>query len=147
MSNTDFLRKAEAELLPPGFEHGHIFSFESNGEIYTVEVDGWNKQTREAVEICQSEAGDSSSPKPGQRRKLASDVLKLTFLKQLELITRGRVVLTSEEMYTWFHRTRSWLSAAAKYYGIDVELKHLDKKTTRKRVRNVMRDARKVFKP
>jgi len=143
MSNTDFLRKAEAELLPPGFEHGHIFSFETNGAVYSVEVDGWNMEVREAVEICQSEAGERGSPKPGQKRKLASDVLKLVFLKNLDMISRGRVILTSEEMYTWFHRTRSWLSAACKFYGIDVELKHHGKKTVRKRLRNVMRGARR----
>lgn len=143
MSNTDFLRKAEAELLPPGFEHGHIFNFENGGTTYSVEIDGWLEKTREAVEVCQSEALERGAPKPGQKRKLASDVLKLTFLKQLGLIERGRIILTSEEMYTWYHRTRSWLSAATKYYGITVELRHHENKRVRKRVRNVMLEARR----
>ncbi len=143
MSNTDYLIKAEAELLPPGFEHGHIFDFEHDGTAHRVEVDGWHAEVREAIEICQSEAGERGAPKPGQKRKLANDVLKLAFLKQIGLISRGRIFLTSEEMYTWFHRTRSWLSAAAKYYGINVELRHHERKQVRKRLRNVMREARR----
>lgn len=143
MSNTDFLRQAEAELLPPGFVHGHIFHFEDNGQAYTVETDGWHEASKEAIEICQSESGEFGTPKPGQKRKLASDVLKLVFLKDLGLVTRGRIFLTSEEMYTWFHRTNSWLAAVCKRHEIDVELRRHDRKRARKRVRNVMLAARR----
>lgn len=143
MSNTDFLRQAEAELLPPGFVHGHIFTFEDGGQNYSVEIDGWHEAAQEAIEICQSEAGEFGSPKPGQKRKLASDVLKLVFLKELKLIKRGRIFLTSEEMYTWFHRTNSWLAAVCKHHDITIELRHHDRKRARKRVRNVMLAARR----
>jgi hypothetical protein len=143
MSNTDFLRNAEAELLPPGFQHGHIFKFEDGGQAYTVEVDGWHEAAQEAIEICQSDTGEFDSPKPGQKRKLANDVLKLVFLKELGLVKRGRIFLTSEEMYTWFHRTNSWLSAVCKHHDITVELRRHDRKRVRKRVRNVMLAARR----
>lgn len=143
MTNTDFLRQAEAELLPPGFVHGRIFNFVDAGLAYMVEVDGWHEASQEAIEICQSDAGERGAPKPGQKRKLASDVLKLVFLKELGLIKRGRIFLTSEEMYTWFHRTNSWLSAVCRHHEIAVELKRLDRKRARKRVRNVMLEARR----
>ncbi|MDQ7814799.1 MAG: hypothetical protein RDU25_03285 [Patescibacteria group bacterium] len=142
MSNTDYLKKTEADLLPPGFVHGHILRFESDGVFITTEIDGWNPGTREAIEICQSEAGNHM-PKPGQKRKLSSDVLKLIFLKDKNLIDRGKVYVTSLELYSWFHQTTSWLAAACKHYSIPVELKSYDSKTVRRRVKNVMRQARR----
>ena len=73
------------------------------------------------------------SPKPGQKRKLASDVLKLIFLKELGLISRGRVFITSPEMYTWCQQAGSWLNAARRQYGIDVILKTHSNKVLRKK--------------
>jgi len=142
MSNTDVLRLSEADLLPEGFIQGHVF--ELNVGVYNgiAEVDGWNPETLEAIEICQSEAL-GEAPKPGQKRKLASDVLKLVFLVEQGIVLRGRVFVTSPEMYTWFHQSGSWLSAACRHYSIGVELKRHDNKKLRKRIRNVMSQARR----
>ncbi len=141
MSNTDFLRRSEAFILPPGFTQGRIFTFRVGDYSGQAEVDGWNPDTREAVEICQSES--DGTPKPGQKRKLASDVLKLVFLTEQGLITKGRVIVTSEELYTWLHQSGSWLSAACRHYKIPVELKRQDKKRVRKRIRNLINSARR----
>lgn len=141
MSNTDTLRKSENELLPQGFELDHVFDIQIENYRGTAEVDGYNPETREAIEMYLS-ATTGSAPKPGQKRKLASDVLKLIFLSDLGLISRGRVFVTSKELYTWSQQTGSWLNAARKKYGIDVELKRLQKKT-RKKVRNVLTRARR----
>lgn len=142
MSNTDFLRQSEADLLPPGFVQGHVFELHVDGYDGVAEVDGWHPESKEAIEVCQSETV-GGTPKPGQKRKLASDALKLIFLKQQGLISNGRIVVTSQEMYTWFHQTGSWLSAACRQYGIKIEIKRHESKTTRKRVRNVMRTAQR----
>ncbi len=142
MSNTEYLKKTEADLLPPGFLHGHVIIFESDGVSIRTEVDGWHPETREAIEICLSESGNSM-PKPGQKRKLSSDVLKLVYLKDRNLIDRGKVYVTSAELYTWFHQTTSWLAAACKHYAIPVELKSYGSKTVRRRVKNVIREARR----
>lgn len=128
-------------MLPPGFVHGHVLRFESDGVSITTEIDGWHPVTREAIEICQSESG-KGVPKPGQKRKLSSDVLKLIYLKDKHLIENGKVYVTSVELYTWFHQTTSWLAAACRHYSIHVELKSYDSKTVRRRVKNVMREAR-----
>lgn len=141
MSNTDVLRTTEADLLPNNFVQGHLFSLEVRGYCGIAEVDGWNEHTREAIEICQSETDDT--PKPGQKRKMASDVLKLVFLMQLGLINSGKVYVTSPEMYTWVHQSGSWLSAACRAYGIHVELKRQHRKNVRKRIRNAMSRARR----
>ena len=141
MSNTDILRKTEKILLPAGFIVDHIFDLQIDDYHGTAEVDGFDPKTREAIEICQSDTL-KSAPKPGQKRKLASDVLKLIFLKELGLITRGRVYVTSEAMYTWAQQSGSWLNAARKKYGITVELKSLPKHT-RKQVRNALTRARR----
>lgn len=145
MSNTDVLRQSEAGLLPPGFLPNHVFSFTIEGYEGLAEVDGWHPSSREAIEICQSESL-GSSPKPGQKRKLASDVLKLIFLKELGLVSRGRVFITSPEMYTWCQQSGSWLNAARKRYGIDVVLKSHGKKAMRKKVRNALLRARKEMR-
>lgn len=145
MSNTDFLRSSEADLLPEGFIQGHVFQLEVDGYHGIAEVDGWHPGLREAVEICQSDT-DGTTPKPGQKRKLASDVLKLVFLMNRELIVRGRVILTSTEMYTWFHQSGSWLGAACRAYGIGVELRKQERKNVRKRIRNVMRAAKREMR-
>jgi hypothetical protein len=142
MSNTDILRHSEAALLPEGFIVGHTFSIRVQGYDGLAEVDGYNPETCEAIEICQSEAA-GESPKPGQKRKLASDVLKLIFLKQLGYISRGRVFVTSPEMYTWCNQKGSWLNAARKYYGVSVELRAHDSKTMRKKIRHVLATARR----
>ena len=141
MSNTDFLRKTEADFLPHGFIQGQIFHFTVNGYQGSAEVDGWNEETGEAIEICQSES--DGSPKPGQKRKMASDALKLIFLIDQGLILSGKIFVTSQEMYTWFHQSGSWLSAACRHHHIGVELKHHSKKMVRKRIRNVMRQAQR----
>jgi len=142
MSNTDFLRRSEAALLPPEFVQGKIFNFKIGDYDGLAEVDGWHDALKEAIEICQSETRNQV-PKPGQKRKMASDVLKLVFLKDEGLIKSSRVYVTSPEMYTWLHRSGSWLSAACRHFGIKVELKQLDKKQMRKKARNVMARARK----
>lgn len=142
MSNTDFLRQTEADLLPPGYIQGHVFHFTIRDYEASAEVDGWDEEKRDAIEICQSES--SGAPKPGQKRKMASDALKLIFLIDKKLISSGKIYVTSEEMYTWFHRSGSWLSAACRHYGIHVELKHHDSKVMRRRIRNVMRNARRA---
>jgi hypothetical protein len=141
MSNTDILRRSEAELLPPGFLLDHVFNFGIDGYEAVAEVDGFHPVSREAIEICQSQT--DGAPKPGQKRKLASDVLKLIFLKDLGLIKRGRVFITSPEMYTWCQQTGSWLSAARKHYHIDVILVQHPSKTIRKQVRNALQKARR----
>lgn len=141
MSNTDYLRRSEAFMLPPGFTQGRIFNFHVGDYEGQAEVDGWNPETREAIEICQSES--DGTPKPGQKRKMASDVLKLVFLMELGLISKGRVIVTSEELYTWLHRSGSWLSAACRHHKIPVEIKRQDRKQVRKRIRNVMKAARR----
>jgi hypothetical protein len=143
MSNTDVLRSSEADLLPSGFVQGHVFEVEVSDYRGSAEVDGWNPDSLEAIEICQSEI-DGGAPKPGQKRKLASDVLKLVFLIDQGLILRGRVFVTSQELYTWFHQSKgSWLAAACRRYGIGVELRRHGNKMLRKRIRNVMRHARR----
>ncbi len=145
MANTDFLRQSEADLLPPGFVHSHVFELSVGEYRGCAEVDGWHPVSREAIEICQSET--EGTPKAGQRRKLASDALKLIFLKSQGLIRCGRIYTTSPEMYTWFHQAGSWLSSACRYYEIHVELKRHDKKHMRKRIRNVIHRARSESLP
>lgn len=140
MSNTDVLRKTEIKLLPEGFVNDHIFDIQIGDYHGTAEVDGFDPISREAIEIFQS--ANIGSPKPGQKRKLASDVLKLIFLQEIGLITRGRVFVTSAELYTWCQQTGSWLNAARKKHRIDVELKSLPK-AHRKKVRNALMRARK----
>lgn len=142
MSHTEVLRRTEADLLPPGYQHGFHFRYLIDEKEGFVEIDGWNAVTREAIEICQSEGG-FDAPKPGQKRKLASDVLKLVFLLTQGLIARGRVIVTSQELYTWFHKSDSWLSAACRYYGIPVELRQHEKKTIRRRIKNILRQERR----
>ncbi len=141
MSNTDFLRQSEVDLLPPGFEQGHVFHVRVANYEATAEVDGWHPVSREAIEICQSETAQGA-PKPGQKRKLASDALKLIFLMQQGLIAKARLYITSPELYTWFQRSGSWVSAACRVYNLHVELRHQTRKATRKRIKNVMRQAR-----
>lgn len=142
MSNTDFLRRSEAVLLPPEFVQGKIFTFKVGDYEAHAEVDGWNDALFEAIEICQSEVL-AETPKPGQKRKMASDVLKLVFLKNLGLVKSARVYVTSPEMYTWLHQSGSWLAAACRNFGIKIELKQLNKKILRKKARNVMSRARR----
>lgn len=142
MSNTDFLRRSEAVLLPPEFIQGKIFKFKIGDYEGLAEVDGWSDALGEAIEICQSETLNQT-PKPGQKRKMASDVLKLVFLKNLGFIKSARVYITSPEMYTWLHRSGSWLSAACRHFGIKIEQKQIDKKQMRRRTRNVMSRARR----
>lgn len=144
MSNTDILRKTERELLPPGYLLDHIFEFELEGSRGIAEVDGFHPATRDAIEICLSDTTDHS-PKPGQKRKLASDILKLIFLKDLGLISRGRVYVTSQALYTWSQQTGSWLNSARKKYGVDIEL-HTPSKHIRKQIKNVLREARGEMK-
>ncbi len=141
MSNTDFLRQSEVDLLPPGFEHGHVFHIQVDDYEATAEVDGWHPVSREAIEICQSET-TQGTPKPGQKRKLASDALKLIFLTQQGLIASARVYITSPELYTWFQLSGSWVSAVCRAHRIHVELKRHRRKTTRRRIKNVMHQAR-----
>lgn len=142
MSNTDVLRKTEGLLLPPGYVQGHVFDLRVGDYHGTAEVDGFHPISREAVEICQS-ASVSRSPKPGQKRKLASDVLKLIFLKEQGLISRGRVFVTSRELYNWCQQSGSWLNAARKHYGVVVELKAHDNKLLRRKIRNALMMARR----
>lgn len=145
MSNTTVLRASERELLPPGYIQGHIFDL-AVGEYHgKAEVDGYNPDTFEAIEICQSESLNGA-PKPGQRRKLAADVLKLMFLKELGLITRGRVFVTSQAMYDWCQQTGSWLNAARKQHDITVELHTHGRKQIRKQIRNALGRARREMK-
>jgi hypothetical protein len=132
-------------LLPPGFIQDHIFEIRVDGYHGRAEVDGFHPISQEAIEICQSEAIDGS-PKPGQKRKLAADVLKLIFLRDLGLISRGRVFVTSQAMYDWCQQTGSWLSAARKQYGIVVELRGHGSKLLRKKIRNAMVKARNEMK-
>ncbi len=142
MSNTDFLRASEADLLPEGFVQGHVFDLRPYGHGGTVEIDGWHPERGEAIEICQSEAmGDS--PKPGQKRKLASDILKLVFLCELGVVRRAKIYVTCEELYTWFHAGQAWIAAVARLHGIAVELRKHSSKAVRKRVRNTMLGARR----
>lgn len=142
MSNTDVLRESERSLLPPGFIQGHVFTLHVGDYDGQAEVDGFHPVSKEAIEICQSQsAGDA--PKPGQRRKLASDVLKLIFLTQLGLISRGRVFVTSQSLYDWCQTGGSWLNAARKHYGISVELHAHHNKLLRKKIRNVLMKARR----
>lgn len=145
MSNTDVLRDSESGLLPPGFISNHLFRFTVDGYEGLAEVDGYHPASREAIEICQSQSM-GESPKPGQKRKLASDVLKLIFLKELGLISRGRVFISSPEMYTWCQQSGSWLNAARKRYDIDVILKTHSKKILRKKVRNALVKARREMR-
>lgn len=145
MSNTDILRSSEADLLPPGFIQHYVFAIEVDGYKGEAEVDGYHPSSREAIEICQSESM-GESPKPGQKRKLASDVLKLVLLKQLGMISRGRVFVTSPVMYTWCQQSGSWLNAARRHYGIDIILKAHSKKSIRKQVRNALVKARREMR-
>jgi hypothetical protein len=141
MSNIDAFKKTECDLLPEGFEVNHIFDIQINDYKGSAEVDGFDPISREAIEIFQS-GTLGKSPKRNQKRKLAADVLKLIFLKELGLITRGRVFVTSQELYTWCQQTGSWLNAARKKHEIDVELKSLPKKQ-RKMVRNALSKIRR----
>lgn len=145
MSNTDVLRDSEADLLPPGFVQGQVFHLTVNGYVGSAEVDGWNPDTQEAIEICQSMTL-GGVPKPGQKRKMASDVLKLVFLKQQGIIKSGKIFVTSEEMSRWLHQSGSWLSAACRSYDIKVELHQHTKKSLRKQIRNVMMQARREMR-
>jgi hypothetical protein len=143
MSNTDLLRTSESVLLPPGYLQDHIFELHVDGYHGRAEVDGYHPVSREAIEICQSES-IGGSPKPGQKRKMAADVLKLIFLRDIGLITRGRVYVTSQAMYDWSQQTGSWLNAARKKYGIVVELRGHSSKLLRKKIRNAMKRARRA---
>ncbi len=145
MSNTDVLRETEADLLPDGFELDHVFDIQLPDYSAFAEVDGWNPETGEAIEICQSES-ILGTPKPGQKRKMASDVLKLVFLIEQGLIVSGRVIVTSVEMYTWLHQSGSWLSAACRTFQIHVELKKHARKSLRKKIRNAISQARREMK-
>ena len=145
MSNTDILRHSESALLPAGFIQDHVFKLHVGDYHGQAEVDGYHPISREAIEICQSESL-FGSPKPGQKRKLASDVLKLIFLKEQGIISRGRVFVTSQAMYDWCQTTGSWLNAARKHYGIVVELKGHGSKLIRKKIRNAMLKARKEMR-
>lgn len=141
MSNTDVLRESESELLPDGYER-HVFHFKVGEYQGEAEVDGYHPGSGDAIEINQSQSS-GSAPKPGQKRKLASDVLKLIFLRELGIIKRGRIFITSREMYTWCHQTGSWLNAATRHYGISIELKEHDRKHMRKKVRRALSEARR----
>jgi hypothetical protein len=66
MSNTDALKKTEANLVPPGFEIDHVFDIQIGDYHGTAEVDGFDPVSREAVEIYQT---DTRSPKSGQHRE------------------------------------------------------------------------------
>ncbi len=142
MSDTEYLRQSEALLLPEGFIQGHIFYINEEQISYRVEVDGWNPASLEAIEINQSQTAHAY-PKPGQKRKLAMDILKLIFLIEKDIVSRGRIFITSEELYTWLHRSNSWLSHVCKHYNIGVELHEHTRKRTRKRIRNIIKKARK----
>ena len=142
MSDTTVLRDSERELLPAGYLHDYVFDLSVGDYRCKAEVDGYNPDTFEAIEICQSESL-IDAPKPGQKRKLASDVLKLIFLQQLGLITRGRVFVTSQAMYDWCQQTGSWLNGARKKYGITVEYHTQNRKRLRKQIRNVLGRARR----
>lgn len=142
MSNTDFLRQSEADLLPPGYEHGHLFQIRVGEYEAVVEVDGWHPVSREVIEICQSDSA-RGVPKPGQKRKLASDALKLIFLQQQGIIASARMYVTSPELYTWLHQSGSWVSAACRANGLHIELKRHAHKTMRKRIRNLISRARR----
>ena len=142
MTDTGALRAAERELLPEGFEWGRIFEFDIGAYHGRAEVDGFNPVTLEAIEICLSETSETS-PKPGQKRKLASDALKLIFLRDLGVIGRGKIFVTSAELSRWFHETGSWLSAACRHYNISLELKTIGNKRKRKTVRNALAQARR----
>lgn len=142
MSNTDLLRTSESVLLPPGFLQDHVFDLKVDGYHGRAEVDGYHPISKEAIEICQSETL-GGSPKPGQKRKLAADVLKLIFLRDLGVISRGRVIVTSRAMYDWCQQTGSWLSAARKHYGIVVELRGHANKLMRRKIRNALKNARR----
>lgn len=144
MSNTDILRKTEKELLPPGYVQDHVFAISVGSYSGSAEVDGYHPATRDAIEICQSDVKEVS-PKPGQKRKMASDVLKLIFLKDLGLISRGRIYITSQALYTWAQQQGSWLSAARKKYGIDIEFR-TPPKHVRKQIKNALREARGEMK-
>jgi hypothetical protein len=145
MSNTDVLRTSEAAFLPPGYLQDHVFELHIDDYRGQAEVDGFHPVSREAIEICQSETL-GGAPKPGQKRKLASDVLKLIFLKEQGFITRGRVFVTSQEMYDWCQKSGSWLNAARKYYGVTVELHGHENKLMRKKIRNILVKARKEMR-
>jgi hypothetical protein len=145
MSDTGILRTAERDLLPAGFEKDVVFEFAVNGYAARAEVDGFNPGTKEAIEICLSETSEIA-PKPGQKRKLASDALKLIFLHDLGLIGRGRIFVSSPELSRWFHETGSWLSAACRHYGIVLELKKLPNKRERKQVRHALSKARREMR-
>lgn len=142
MSNTDFLRTSEADLLPEGFVQGHVFDLRPYGHVGSVEIDGWHPDTCEAIEICQSESL-GASPKPGQKRKLASDILKLVFLCELGIVKRGKIFVTCNELYSWFHTGHAWIAACARLHHISIELRRHSSKTIRKRVRNTHLDARR----
>ena len=142
MSNTDFLRVSEAELLPDGFVQGQVFDLRPYGHGGSVEIDGWHPERCEAIEICQSES-IGEAPKPGQKRKLASDILKLVFLCELGIVKRARIYVTCEELYTWFHAGRAWIAAVAKFHNISVELHRHSSKAVRKRIRNTMLASRR----
>lgn len=142
MSNTDLLRTSESVLLPPGFIQDYLFDLRIDGYTGRAEVDGYHPISKEAIEICQSESL-TDAPKPGQKRKLAADVLKLIFLRDLGLISRGRVFVTSQAMYDWCQQTGSWLNAARKQYGIVVELRGHGSKLLRKKIRNALMRARR----
>jgi hypothetical protein len=145
MSDTGILRTAERDLLPPGFTKDVIFDFTVDGYAAYAEVDGFNADTKEAIEICLSETSESS-PKPGQKRKLASDALKLIFLRDLGFIGRGRIFVSSTELSRWFHEKGSWLSAACRHYGITLELKKIPNKRVRKQVHHALSKARREMR-
>lgn len=145
MSDTAILRTAERELLPEGYERDVVFRFTVDGYEACAEVDGFDPVTKEAIEICLSETAEVS-PKPGQKRKLASDVLKLILLHDLGFIGRGRIFVSSEELSRWFHQNGSWLSAACRKYHISLELKTIKNKHERKRIRRALVNARREMK-
>lgn len=88
-----------------------------------ISVDGYDPAARVACEIF-ARVGEL---KPGQKRKVASDILKLMwFERQLgEPLQRKIICFASEEAAKVLDNT-SWLAAAAVEFGVTFRVAHLD---------------------
>jgi hypothetical protein len=93
--------EAFAMLLP----NGARMEIDGADEDHTIFVEAFAPQGR---------------AKPGQRRKLALDMLKLAYLARLRPDARKILLLSDEQLAVPLRSSRSWLAQAIDEFGIEV---------------------------
>ena len=91
----------------------------------TVKLDGYSEVDRV---LCEAFAR-LRSPKAGQKRKLSTDILKLTLAgRVLEGSWRKVIVVACPEVHAWL-TGRSWQALAAREFNIEVRIVPLSDET------------------